>query len=137
MILFDGEFGSRVLRRLQDERIVWLTTVSADGTPQPNPVWFHWDGESCLIYTKPGSVKLRNIARNPKVALSFEGATETGGEVIVLTGEASVHPHAPTLPEGYMNKYQAPVKELGYTWDGLLEEYSVAIQVRPTKYRGF
>lgn len=34
------EYGARVARRLQDEQVIWLTTVGRDGTPQPNPVWF-------------------------------------------------------------------------------------------------
>ena len=107
MIHFKGEFGLRVLQRLQHEAIVWLTTVSADGTPQPNPVWFYWDGENCLIYSKADSAKLHNIARNSKVALSFEGATEKGGDVAVITGEALVDLHASPPPDGYIQKYQA------------------------------
>ena len=31
-------FGERVRRRLRDVVVVWLNTVGADGTPQPNPV---------------------------------------------------------------------------------------------------
>jgi hypothetical protein len=34
-------FGARVARRLQEERIIWLTTVRSNGTPQRSPVWFH------------------------------------------------------------------------------------------------
>ncbi|WAX58089.1 hypothetical protein M6B22_04785 [Jatrophihabitans cynanchi] len=28
-------FGDRVRERLADEQVIWLTTVGADGTPQP------------------------------------------------------------------------------------------------------
>jgi hypothetical protein len=31
-------FGERVARRLREEAVIWLTTMGADGTPQPNPV---------------------------------------------------------------------------------------------------
>jgi len=31
-------FGERVRRLLRDERVIWITTVGKDGTPQPNPV---------------------------------------------------------------------------------------------------
>ena len=48
------DFGRRVERRLRDEYLVWLTTVRADGLPQPSPVWFLWDGETVLIYSQPG-----------------------------------------------------------------------------------
>ena len=39
------EFGTRAARRLREEIIGWLTTVTPDGQPQPIPVWFVWDGE--------------------------------------------------------------------------------------------
>ena len=38
------EFGKRVEQRLRDEQIGWIVTVGTDGTPQPSPVWFLWDG---------------------------------------------------------------------------------------------
>ncbi|HEU5025935.1 MAG TPA: hypothetical protein VFV01_13535 [Spirillospora sp.] len=36
--------GERVRRRLTRETTIRLTTVGRDGTPQPNPVGFLWDG---------------------------------------------------------------------------------------------
>ena len=33
-------FGQRAQRRLREDRLAWLTTTSADGTPRPVPVWF-------------------------------------------------------------------------------------------------
>jgi PPOX class probable F420-dependent enzyme len=136
MIKFEGEFGARVLKKLQDEAVVWLTTVSSDGTPQPNPVWFYWDGETCLVYSKPGSAKLRNIERSPRVALNFEGAAVEDGDVVVLTGEASLDRHSPPPPQAYARKYRQAIKHFGYTLEQLHAEYSVAIQIRPEKYRG-
>ena len=73
MIDTTSEFGTRVAQRLQQEGIIWLTTVRGDGTPQPSPVWFLWDGETFLIYSQPGAPKVRNIARSPKVALHLNG----------------------------------------------------------------
>ena len=39
------DFGARATRRLNEEIIGWLTTVSPSGQPQPVPVWFLWDGD--------------------------------------------------------------------------------------------
>ena len=64
--------GRRVAQRLENERLVWLTTVAPDGTPQPSPVWFLWDGGSVLIYSQPNRPKLRHIQRNPNVASNFD-----------------------------------------------------------------
>lgn len=89
MIDFTTKLGSRAARRLQNEHVIWLTTMAADGTPQPNPVWFYWDGENILVYSQPTSHKLMNIRRNPRVSLNFQ-ANEEGGDIMVLTGNASI-----------------------------------------------
>jgi hypothetical protein len=34
------EFGARATRHIDDDQIIWLTTVGPDGTPQPSPIWF-------------------------------------------------------------------------------------------------
>ena len=44
-------FGKRIAERLETEIMVWLTTVAPDGAPQPNPVWFLWDGSTLLVYS--------------------------------------------------------------------------------------
>ena len=62
-------FGQRVARRLDEERIIWLTTVSATGVPHPRPVWFWWDGESFLIYSKPDTFKHGRIKKKRFSAL--------------------------------------------------------------------
>ena len=38
MIDASTPFGARVLKRLNDESIVWLTTVRRDGAPQLSPI---------------------------------------------------------------------------------------------------
>ena len=59
MIDLSTELGARVARRLEQELIIWLTTVRVDGTPQPSPVWFLWADQSLLIYSQPNKQKLR------------------------------------------------------------------------------
>src|ERR1043165_4502787 len=83
-------FGERAERRLREDKVGWLTTVSADGTPQPVPVWFLWDGaESFLIYSKPHTAKLRNIAARSRVSLHLDGNGQ-GGDIVVVLGDAAV-----------------------------------------------
>lgn len=64
------EYGLRVERRLRNDRIGWLTTVGADGTPRPSPIWFLWDGLTLLIYSRAETPKLANIARHPRISLT-------------------------------------------------------------------
>ena len=131
------EFGARVERRLREEWIGWLTTLDADRTPQPSPVWFLWDGAALLIYSRPDTPKLRNIERNPRVALHFDGDGR-GGDIVVLTGEARVAPDAPpadAVPD-YVAKYREAMTRIGMTPKSFAAAYSVAIRLTPTRLRG-
>src|SRR5215470_16404935 len=89
------EFGARVARRLREERVIWLTTVGRDLTPQPSLVWFLPDVETLLIYSKPNMPKLRNIEQNPTVALNFDSDSR-GGNVVIITGTAIIDRQAPS-----------------------------------------
>ena len=133
-----SEFGARAQRRLRTETIGWLTTVGGDGTPQPSPIWFLWDGETVLIYSQPDKPKLRNIERNPRVSFNLDGNGD-GGDIIVLTGDARIDGEAPsadTVAE-YLAKYRGEIERLWTTPEGFAGEYSVAIRMTPTRLRGF
>ncbi|MGW1739365.1 TIGR03667 family PPOX class F420-dependent oxidoreductase [Nocardia sp. NPDC001965] len=131
------EFGARVADRLEQEQIVWLTTVGPTGTPQPNPVWFRWDGGSFLIFSQPDRPKLRNIARNPRVALHFN-STESGGEVVVFGGVARLDSAVePAEAAAYLEKYESGLAGLSMTGERFRAEYSVPVRVVPDRLRGF
>ncbi|MFQ6398376.1 TIGR03667 family PPOX class F420-dependent oxidoreductase [Nocardia sp. KC 131] len=131
-------FGAKVAARLDSEQTVWLTTVGASGTPQPNPVWFRWDGEEFLFFSQAGKPKLRNIARNPRVSLNLN-ATETGGEVVILAGTARVDESGASAEEitAYVEKYTEGLVDISMTEEEFFAEYSVAVRVRPDRLRGF
>jgi PPOX class probable F420-dependent enzyme len=137
MINFDSDFGKRVLKRLEQEVIIWLTTVDAKNTPQPRPVWFHWDGETVLIFSQAEGAKLRHIHRNPRVALNFNSSAD-GGDVVVLLGEAAIVDEigAERLKD-FVRKYRQGIKDIGMTPESFEADYKVAIVVKPVHLRGF
>lgn len=47
-----------------------LATVLPDGSPHSVPLWVDWEGDRLLFLTGPDSRKARNIAVDPRVALS-------------------------------------------------------------------
>ena len=132
------EYGARAARRLREDTIGWLTTVDADGTPQPSPVWYLWSGEAALIFSKPDAPKVRNIRARPRVSLHLNNDA-TGGDIVILTGEATIDPSPPSEAEmaAYMERYTEGVKALGWTWEQLTSEFSTVIRFRPSKLRGF
>ena len=129
-------FGQRVARRLGDEIVVWLVTVRSDGTPEPSPVWFLWDGESFLIYSLPDTPRERNLRRNPRVALHFND--DRGGDVVVFTGRAEIDEAAPSVPENaeYVAKYGERMTRISGSPENFGKRYSLPIRVRPDKLRG-
>ena len=126
-----------VAARLDAEEIIWLTTVSADGQPQSSPVWFHWDGSTFLLCSRPSAGKLANIAHNPRVALHLD-ADAVGNDVVTL--EAFARPLDALAPErlaAYLQKYAAGIARLGTDLEGFTADFSTAIEVVPARVRLF
>ena len=131
-------FGRHAQQRLHEEKVAWLITTSADGTPQPVPVWFLWDGAaSFLIYSRPDTAKLRNIAERARVALHLDGDGE-GSDIVVVLGDAAVSddPPAHEIPE-YVEKYAGFIARNSWTPESFAGDYSVPLRVEGTKLRGF
>jgi PPOX class probable F420-dependent enzyme len=130
-------FGARVERRLDEELIIWLVTQGQDGTPQPSPVWFLREGDTLLIYSRPDTPKLRNIACAPQVALHFDGDGQ-GNDIIIFIGRAAVEPDAlssDALP-AYQEKYRDAIARIGMTPEHFAKAYSVAIRMTIKSLRG-
>ena len=100
-------FGRRVRERLAREQVIWLTTIGADGTPQPNPVWFVWeDPDTLLVYNRPDAYRLTHVLARPRVCLHFN-ANAAGNDIAVFTGTPSVTTPSPPPHEHptYREKY--------------------------------
>ena len=138
MINFEGEFGEKVRMRLCQEQVIWLTTVDAKNSPQPRPVWFHWDGETVLIFSQANAAKVRHIRHNLRVALNFN-STAGGSDVMVLLGEASIVDRkiSDLRMRDYLDKYHQGIQDIGMTPESFQADYSVPILVKPTTLRGF
>jgi PPOX class probable F420-dependent enzyme len=48
-----------------------LATLMPDGAPQATPVWVSREGDRILVGTSEGSLKARNVRRDPRVAISI------------------------------------------------------------------
>ncbi|MBI2762613.1 MAG: TIGR03667 family PPOX class F420-dependent oxidoreductase [Chloroflexi bacterium] len=134
----EDEQGAHALRRLIDDRIAWLTTVTPSGQPQSTPIWFLWADGEILIYSDHRALRNRNIAANPRVSLHLDDDGE-GGDIVVVQGEARIDPGQPPVPANapYLAKYGQWIDaELGGP-DKMAETYSVAIVIKPTRGTAF
>jgi general stress protein 26 len=66
-----------------------LATVGDDGAPDVVPIHPCWEGDTLWALIATDSVKARNVAANPNVALHWQ-VTEQG-DGVELWGRASVH----------------------------------------------
>ena len=137
MVDFTSRLGRRINRRLTSEKIIWLTTVDSGHTPQPRPVWFHWDGQTILIFSERDKAKLRHIAQNPRVALSFN-TDEDGNNVGVVIGEAKILGEQPPTArvKAYLRKYREGVKDIGMTVPEFTASFAIPILVSLQAIRG-
>ncbi|HSL28757.1 MAG TPA: TIGR03667 family PPOX class F420-dependent oxidoreductase [Anaerolineales bacterium] len=139
MIDPESAFGRSVRQQLEDQYVIWLTTVDSSLTPQPRPVWFIWQDDSFVIYSQAKAHKLKHIAKHPRVALHFNTDERGDRHVMIFTGEAIVDDTVSAAHEtpAYLAKYQEGIRALGSTPEEFSGEYSVAIKIRPTEVRGW
>ena len=125
---------AHVDQRLRSDIIIWFTTVRADGRPHSVAVWFLWDGEQFLIFSRPKNQKVRNLHHNSNVVLALDN-TANGSDVIVIEGTAELidDPDVNTMIAAYEEKYGAELKAMGWTAASMAGDYSQGIRVKPTK----
>jgi PPOX class probable F420-dependent enzyme len=130
--------GVSLDRRIRSESVLWLTTASADGRPHVVPTWFHWDGQTFLVFTKPEAAKARNIRSNPAVMLAL-GDPTADFDVLLIEGRAEVldPPSALLVPSPFFDLYSERMTAIGLSRDDFVVTYSLTIRIRPTRYLGW
>jgi PPOX class probable F420-dependent enzyme len=127
--------AARIQRFLEREPVVWLSTVRPDGSPHLVPIWFWWDGQALLVYSKPNAQKVRNLRERPSVMLAL-GDAEDDFDVGMVEGHAELlETSARDLGmAGHLAKYRDRMAAIGLTPDEFLATYSQAIRIRPVRF---
>ena len=109
--------------RLREEKIIWLATTRPNGAPHLVPIWYAWDGYKVYFATPPNTQKMRNLQRNPRVAISLPD----GMNVVIVEGRAS-------LVDGEERRRVAALFNEKYDWDFGEDPDYVVVGVTPTKF---
>jgi PPOX class probable F420-dependent enzyme len=110
-----------------------LATVGADGAPQVTPVWVDFDGTHVRFNTAKGRVKVRNLGRDPRVALSIQDPdnpyryVQVRGRVVEAT-ERGADAHIDALAKRYLGQDKYPFRQPG--------EVRVMYKVKPESVQG-
>lgn len=133
----DFSNAPHVEEMLRAEQVAWLTTVAQSGTPQPNIVWFVWDGEHITVFSQPHSKRIRNLTENNRVSLHFN-TDEHGSFDAVITGPVKLIRDGASVDAAKLipQKYKDGLDSLGMTPEQFFADYSVALQIEPRRVRG-
>jgi PPOX class probable F420-dependent enzyme len=97
---------------LESAALAHLVTVDPDGAPQVSIVWVGLDGDEIIAAHLPEHRKVRNIRRDPRVALSIETSKRSSvglNEYLVVHGHARItEGGAPELLQKLAHTYLGP-----------------------------
>ena len=122
---------------LDQPRIADLATLNADGSPHVAPVWFRYDGEVVKVFSQTTAVKVRNIRRDGRVALSVAAQEAPYGYVIV-NGDATISSDGiPDEVRAMAIHYKGESEGEAYIQEALHEITFCLITIAPTKIIGW
>jgi PPOX class probable F420-dependent enzyme len=120
------------VKLLQEKHLAILSTIMPDGSPQATPVWVDVepDGTHILINTVEGHVKLSNVDRDPRVAVTVVDSQDpfrtvvVRGTVVERRGpDQGANDHINTLSKKYLGRDRYVLR------DG---ETRVLLRIKPT-----
>lgn len=78
---------------LSSDAVAHVVTIDEDGTPQITLAWVGLEGDEIVLATMPEQRKLRNLRRDPRIAISIPSTTRNEWgllEYLVVYGTARV-----------------------------------------------
>jgi PPOX class probable F420-dependent enzyme len=121
-----------LLDMLRGRSTCYVATTMPDGSPQLTLTWVDTDGEHVIINTVEGHQKVRNIRRDPRVAVTVADPTNPSryfgvrGRVVEITGDGAAD-HIDALAQRYTGQ--------PYQWYGGREQRRLIVRVEADRIR--
>jgi len=115
---------------LRKPSLCFITTLMPDGSPQITQTWVDTDGEHVIINTVQTHQKVRNVERDPRVAVGICDPSNPSryyavrGRVVRITTEGGAE-HVETLAQRYLG---GP-----YPWYGGRDQVRVMLTISADK----
>ncbi len=127
------ELTPDVLDLLRQPSTCYIATTMEDGSPQLTQTWVDTDGKHVIINSVRGYVKVKNIERDPRLAVAISDPDDPSryfqvrGRVVNMTTEGGAE-HIERLSQTYTG---GP-----YAWYGGRDQVRVIITIAPEKISG-
>jgi len=108
----------------------FLATLMPDGSPQMTQTWVDTDGRHVVVNTVDGHQKVRNMRRDPRVAVNVADPDdpsryfEVRGRVVEVT-EDGAREHIDELSQRYMGR--------PYPWFGGRDQVRLLVRIAPER----
>ncbi len=118
---------------LQQPAICYIATTMPDGSPQLTQTWVDTDGEHVVINTVQGFQKIRNIERDPRVAVTVADPDHPSryytvrGRVLSISPDGGVE-HIEKLARRYLGR--------PYPWYGGRDQVRLILTIEADKVGG-
>jgi PPOX class probable F420-dependent enzyme len=118
---------------LQQPAICYIATTMRDGSPQLTQTWVDTDGEHVVINTVQGFQKIRNIERDPRVAVTVADPENPSryytvrGRVLSISPDGGVE-HIEKLARRYLGR--------PYPWYGGRDQVRLILTIEADKVGG-
>ncbi len=122
-----------LLSLLRQPSTCYVSTIMADGSPQLTQTWVDTDGDHIVINTVEGFVKLRNMERDPRVAVAVADPADARrylqvrGHVVATTTEGGAE-HIEMLSQKYLGE--------PYAWHGGRDSVRVIVTIEADSISG-
>jgi PPOX class probable F420-dependent enzyme len=116
-----AELPPEVRELFEGANFAHLATLMPDGSPHSVAIWAGTEGDNIVFFTQEGSLKARNIARDPRVAISITDhddpyqTAQLRGRVVEARGAEEAHALADALALRYTGEpfpYKPPTSRL-------------------------
>ena len=116
---------------LQGRNFAFVSTVNADGSPHVAPTWVDTDGDYVLVNTGLGTVKRRNVKRDPRVTIAITEQTNPYNLVIIRgrVAEQISGPKATDQLDRLAKRYMG----VGEFPDRQLASQQVTLRIKPER----
>ncbi len=71
------------MKLIEGKNFAFLGTIMPNGSPQVTPVWIDHEGEIILVNTSMGRVKQKNVARDPRVAVTVADQNNMYDKIVI------------------------------------------------------